>query len=160
MNGLIEMLTTRAEHLLGRAAGPLNFRLLIMPLVVTFFAVRAAMRDARQGQPPFFRTFLTRPAERARLVRSGLTDVGKIFVVALVLDTTYQILVLRAFYLGELLIVAVASAILPYLVVRSAASPLMRRVYRKHPKVAGQSAPHPKDDPKDRPDSPSNTDRR
>ena len=58
MDTFIEMLMSRAEHLLGRTAGPLNFRLLIMPLVVTFFAVRAAMRDARQGQPPFFRTFL------------------------------------------------------------------------------------------------------
>ena len=93
MDAFFEMLTSRVEHLLGRTAGPLNFRLLIMPLVVTFFAVRAAMRDARQGQPPFFRTLLTQPGERARLVRSVLKDVGKIFVVAIVLDTTYQILV-------------------------------------------------------------------
>ena len=132
MDTFLEMLTSRLEHLLGRTAGPLNFRLLVMPLVVTFFAIRAAMRDARQGQPPFFRTFLTQPGERARLVRSALKDVGKIFVVAIVLDTTYQILVLKSFYLGELLFVVMASAILPYLVVRSAVSPLMRRIYAKH----------------------------
>jgi len=132
MDTFLEMLTSRFEHLLGRTAGPFNFRLLVMPLVVTFFAIRAAMRDARQGQPRFFRTFLAQPGERARLVRSAFKDVGKIFVVAIVLDTTYQILVLKSFYLGELLIVVMASAILPYLVVRSAGSVLMRRIYAKH----------------------------
>ena len=58
MDALIEMLRSRYEHLVGRAGGPLNFRLLIMPLVVTFFAARAAMKDARAGQPPFFITLL------------------------------------------------------------------------------------------------------
>ena len=159
MDTIVEMLMTRLEHLLGRAAGPLNFRLLIMPLVVTFFAVRAAMRDARQGQPPFFRAFLSKRVEREQLIRSALKDVGKIFIVAIVLDTTYQILVLKSFYLGELLIVVMVSAVLPYLVVRSVVSPLMRRIYRKHPKATGQASTNPKDDPEYRPASPSNTDR-
>jgi hypothetical protein len=134
MDTLLEMLRSRVEHLLGRTAGPLNFRLLIMPLVVTFFAVRAAMRDAREGRPRFFRTLLTNPLERGRLARSALKDVGKIFVMAILLDTTYQLVVLKAFYLGELLVVVAASAILPYLVVRSAVSPLMRRIYRNQSK--------------------------
>jgi hypothetical protein len=158
MEALVEAVMSRVEHLLGRAGGPLNFRLLIMPLVVTFFAVRAAMRDARSGQPPFFRTILTNPVGRRRLIRSGLKDVGKIFIVAVVLDTTYQLTVLKAFYLGELLVVAMATAILPYLVVRSAAAILMRRIYRKHPKAAGQAATNPEDDPEGRPASSSNTD--
>lgn len=136
MDAFFELLTSRVEHLLGRTAGPLNFRLLVMPLVVTFFAVRAAMRDARRGQPPFFRTFLVQPGERGRLVRSALKDVGKILVVAIVLDTTYQVLVLKSFYLGELLIVVMATALLPYLVVRSAVSLLMRRIYRNQSRPA------------------------
>jgi hypothetical protein len=109
-----------------------------MPLVVTFFALRAAMRDARAGRPLYFRTLLLKPAERPRLIRSGLKDVGKIILMAVVLDTTYQILVLKAFYLEELLVVVMASALLPYFVVRSAGSILMRRIYRKHPKATGQ----------------------
>jgi hypothetical protein len=35
------------------------------------------------------------------------------------------------------------SAILPYLVLRSAVSFLMRRIYREHPKAAGQPAMKP-----------------
>lgn len=129
MDALLEMLTSRFEHLLGRAGGPLHFRLFVMPLVVTFFAVRAAMRDARAGQPRFFKALLTKPLERGRLVRSMLKDVGKVFIVAVVLDTVYQLMVLKTFILGELLFVVMVSAILPYLVVRSAVSPLMRRIY-------------------------------
>jgi hypothetical protein len=145
METLIEMLRSRFEHLVGRAGGPLNFRLFIMPLVVTFFAVRAAMRDARAGQPRFFMALLTKPLERGPLVRSMLKDIGKIFIMAILLDTTYQLLVLKAFYLGELLLVVMVSALLPYLVVRSAVSPLMRRIYRKHPKATSPSAAHPKE---------------
>ena len=143
---------------LGRAGGPLHFRLLIMPLVVTFFAVRAAMRDARTGQPHFFKALLTKPLERGRLLRSMLKDVGKIFIVAVVLDTTYQLTVLKAFYPGELLVVVMASAILPYLVVRSAVSPLMRRIYRKHPKAASPSATDPGETAEARPVSPPTPD--
>lgn len=160
METLLEMLRSRYEHLVGRAGGPLNFRLLIMPLVVTFFAVRAAMRDARAGQPPFFRTLLLKQAERPQLIRSMLKDVGKIFIVAVVLDTIYQLTVLKAFYLGELLFVVMVSAILPYLVARSAVSPLMRRIYREHPKAASQAATNPKDDSVGRPASPPNPDHR
>jgi hypothetical protein len=145
METLLEMLGSRFEHLVGRTGGPFNFRLLIMPLVVTFFAVRAAMRDARTGQPRFFITLLRKPLERGRLVRSMLKDVGKIVIVAVVLDTVYQLMVLKAFIPGELLIVVLVSAILPYFVVRSAVSVLMRLIYRKHPEAASQAATNPKD---------------
>ena len=49
---------------------------------------------------------------------------------AIVLDTTYQILVLKIFLPRATVFVVMVSAILPYLVVRSAISPLMRRIYR------------------------------
>ena len=142
MDNLLELLSSHGEHLLGRTAGPLNFRLLVMPLVTTFFAVRAAMRDAREGQPRFFQTFVTHPGDRARLFRSAMKDAGKILVMAIVLDTTYQILVLKSFYLVQLVFVVLVSAILPYLVVRSAISPLMRRIYRAQANPANSgSAP-------------------
>jgi hypothetical protein len=120
---IIEMLNSRLEHLLGRASGPLHFRLFIMPAVVTVLAIRAHLRDVREGKPTFLWAFLKSPIERRRLFRSGLKDFGKVFIVACVLDTTYQVLVLRSFYLGELLIVAVVCAIVPYFLIRG---PVMR----------------------------------
>lgn len=157
MDTLLEMLVRRAEHLIGRTGGPLHFRLFIMPLVVAFFAVRAAMRDAREGRPRFFRTLFANPAERAGLLRGALKDIGKIIIMAILLDTTYQLMVLKAFYLGELLVVVAASAILPYLVLRSAVSPLMRRLYRNQSKPANPSAAKPTEESAERPASTPNT---
>jgi hypothetical protein len=38
MDTILEMLTHRGEDLVGRAFGPLNFRLVVMPLVVNITA--------------------------------------------------------------------------------------------------------------------------
>ena len=111
MDAILEMLTRGVEQLLGRAGGPLHFRLLIMPIVVTILAVRAGLRDAREGRPAYLWAIFKKPTERHRLFRSGTKDVGKIFIVAVVLDTLYQLMVFRAFYIGQVLIVAVACAI-------------------------------------------------
>jgi len=138
MDTIIEMIGSRVEHLLGRASGPLHFRLFIMPIVVTILAVRAHLRDVREGRPVFMWAFLKNETERRRLFRSALKDFGKVFVVACVLDTIYQILVLGAFYPGELLIVAVACAIVPYLLVRG---PIMRVACMLHRKRTGSTDP-------------------
>ena len=118
METFLQMLSRGVGHLLGRFSGPLNFRLFIMPAVVTAFAIRAGLRDAREGQPPYLWGLVLKRRERRRLFRSGLKDVGKVFIVAVVLDTAYQIFVLRAFYPGQVIIVAVACAIVPYVLVR------------------------------------------
>ena len=75
--------------------------------------------------------WLTDPSERQRLLRSAIKDIGRIFIVACVLDTTYQLLVFRWFYPGEMLIVAVVCAILPYVVVRGLVTRLARMLYRR-----------------------------
>ena len=53
MDAILDMLSRGAAQLLGRAGGPLHFRLVMMPTVVTILAVRAGLRDAREGQPAF-----------------------------------------------------------------------------------------------------------
>jgi hypothetical protein len=128
LEAIVEMVQRAVEQLLGRAGGPLHFRLVIQPIVATVIAVRAGLKDAREGQPAFFWTVLTNPAERQILLRSGWKDIGKIFVVALVLDTAYQVIVLRAFYVVQGLIVAVVLAIVPYILVRGPVTRLARRL--------------------------------
>ena len=78
------------------------------------------------------------------MLRSVLKDVGKIFIVAVVLDTIYQLMVLKAFYLGELLVVVMASRHPAVSRGPQRRFLLMRRIYRKHPKAAGQPATNPK----------------
>ncbi len=131
MDTIFEMLASRGEHLLGRFSGPLNFRLVVMPTVVTILAIRAYLRDVREGKPTFLGAFFKNPTERRRLLRSGLKDFGRIFIIACVLDTIYQIWVLRSFYFGELLVVAVACAIVPYFLVRGPVMRIAHMLYRK-----------------------------
>ena len=126
MDVILEGLYRNVEQLLGRSSGPLNFRLVMMPIVVTVLAVRAHRRDVREGNPIFLGAFVTSPTERRRLFRSGLKDFGKVFIMACVLDTVYQVLVFRSFFPTEMLIVAVVCAIVPYFLVRG---PITRLVY-------------------------------
>ena len=130
MDVILDMLSRGVEQLLGRASGPLHFRLLIMPTLVTILAIRAGLRDAREGEPTFLWGILKNPAERPRLVHSGVKDIGRIFIVAIVLDTIYQIIVFKFFYVVQTLIVAVACAIVPYILMRGPITLLTRRLYK------------------------------
>ena len=127
MDIFLDAVSQSVEQLLGRASGPLHFRLFIMPIVVTILAIRAHLKDVREGHPIYLGAFLKDPTERQRLLKSGLKDFGRVFIIACVLDTTYQILVLKAFYPVQMLIVAVACAIVPYFLVRG---PIMRLAHR------------------------------
>jgi hypothetical protein len=131
MDAILEILFSRGEHLLGRFSGPLNFRLVVMPTVVTLLALRADWKDAREGRQAFLGAFIADPVERRRLFRMALKDIGRIFIVAIVLDTTYQLLVFRWVYPGEVLIVAIVCAIVPYVLVRGPITRTARLLYRK-----------------------------
>ena len=126
MDAILDFLAERFRQVFARAGGPLNFRLVVMPTVVSILAIRAHLRDVREGKPVFFGAFVTSPTERRRLVRSGLKDFGKVFVVACVLDTVYQLIALKGFYPGEMVFVAVMCAVVPYFLVRG---PITRLVH-------------------------------
>jgi len=123
-----------------------------MPLVVTILAIRAHLRDVREGRPTELWAFLKDPTQRRLLLRSGLKDFGKVFVVACVLDTTYQIMVLRSFYPAEMLVVAVVCAIVPYFLVRGPVTRIARLLYRKWAGPVAQSGTTPNQHTKGRPE--------
>jgi hypothetical protein len=130
MDTMVEILTRIYHDILGRSTGPLNFRFVVMPIVVSVLAVRAHLRDVREGRATTLGAFLNDPVERRRLFRSGLKDFGRVFIVAVVLDTTYQLLVFRWVYPGEVLLIAVACAIVPYFLVRGPIMRLLRLLFR------------------------------
>jgi hypothetical protein len=123
MDAFLEILGRGFEQLLGRASGPLHLRLLITPAVVTILAIRAGLKDARAGHSTFLSA---NQAERRDLVRSGWKDIGRVFILAIVLDTVYQLIFLRAFYVVQALIVAVLLAIVPFALFRNVVSRLTR----------------------------------
>lgn len=118
--------TRIADDLLARVTGPMKFRLILQPAMAAYFAIRAGLADARSGKPPYFSTLLSDPANRAALIESGWKDVGKVFVLAVVLDVVYQLVVSRFVYPGESLVVAVVLAIVPYLILRGTVTRIVR----------------------------------
>jgi hypothetical protein len=97
-----------------------------MPTVVTLLAIRAGLRDARTGEPAFLWGIICHSNRRRERILAAWKDITQIFIVALVVDTAYQLSVLRAFYIVQALIVAVACAIVPYVLIRGPATCLAR----------------------------------
>lgn len=122
-----ELLVRTWQHLLGRIGGPLSFRLAIQPAVAAILAIRAGRKDAREGRPPYLWAILSNPSERHRLLLDGWKDIGKVFVVAAVLDVVYQLIVHRWFYPIQTLIVSTLLAIIPYLLIRGPVTRIARR---------------------------------
>jgi hypothetical protein len=98
------------ENMVGRSIGPMNLRLVIQTAVA--------------GRPAFLWAAITNPAYRHELLRQGARDVGKVFVVSVVLDAAYQLIVERGVFLLELLVVATVLAIVPYVLIRGPVSRL------------------------------------
>jgi hypothetical protein len=123
-----EILQRVWDNLIGRATGPINLRLLIQPSVAIFFAVRSGLKDAREGRPAFLWGVLFKPGHRDELLNQGWKDVGMVFIIAMVLDAIYQLIVHRGVYVLEMLITATVLAIVPYLLVRGPVNRIARRL--------------------------------
>jgi hypothetical protein len=113
------------EHLLGRLDGPMHFRFIFQPLMAALFAIRDGRRDARAGRKPF--RLMTDPAQRREVLLTGWKSVGKVFVIAFILDAVYQFKVFHWFYPSQALSVALFLAIVPYSLLRGPVNWLTRR---------------------------------
>jgi hypothetical protein len=121
------------DMVIGRAGGPFHLRLILQPTVASILGVRAGLADARAGRRPYFWTVLRADVhDRRHLLRDGWSDVKKVFIIALVLDVIYEIVVHRWVYPVQALLVAIALAIIPYLIVRGLTTRIAsRRVAKK-----------------------------
>ena len=122
-----EILPRVLEHMIDRISGPMEFRLYLQPLVAGVLAFRAGLKDAREGKAPYFWALWTQPSHRAEMLREGWKSVGNVVLLAWALDVVYQIIVLGFVYPGEALLVALALAIAPYLIVRGLVNRLWSR---------------------------------
>lgn len=113
--------------LADRVSGPMKFRLLLQPVMAAVFAIKSGLRDARTGKPPYFWALFTDPDHRNDMLTDGWKSVGKVFILAMVLDVIYQIIVLRFVYPGEVIVVAILLAIVPYLLLRGLTTRLARK---------------------------------
>ena len=113
-----DFVTRFFENLVGRIHGPMNFRMIIQPLMAIIFAVIDGRKDALAGKAPYAWAIFTDPGHRRDLFRSGWKSIGKMFIIAIVLDAVYQFITVRWFYPLEALVTAIILAIIPYLLVR------------------------------------------
>ncbi|HBL23170.1 MAG TPA: hypothetical protein DDZ40_03545 [Deltaproteobacteria bacterium] len=113
-----EWLIRIVDNFLDRVSGPMKFRLILQPLMAIIFAVRSGLRDAKEGRPAYFWAIFTDPHNRREMLRDGWKSVGRIFILAIIIDAVYQIIELHWFYPLEAFIVAIVLAIIPYLLIR------------------------------------------
>jgi hypothetical protein len=114
------------EMLIGRDHGPLAFRFIAQPLMAAFLAVRAGMRDARAGRPPYGWAVTVDAAHRRELVRDGWKDIGRLFAIAVAMDLVYQLIVFHWIYPLQSLIVGATLAVPPYFLLRGLTNRLAR----------------------------------
>jgi hypothetical protein len=125
------MWTRLITQLAARVSGPMKFRMVLQPAMAAFFAIRSGLADARAGRPPYFWALVTDPAQRKNMIKDGWKSVGRVFILALLLDVVYQVIILHFVYVGEAIIVAFVLAILPYLILRGLVTRLARRNYAR-----------------------------
>src|ERR1700760_2972400 len=101
------------SQLIERVSGPMKFRLVLQPCMAAFFAIRAGLADAKAGKPPYLWTMISDPEQRKGLIKDGWKSVGRVVILAIVLDVIYQIIEIHFVYLGEAIIVAFILAVLP-----------------------------------------------
>jgi hypothetical protein len=110
------------ESFVNRLDGPLHFRFIIQPLMAAIFAALDGVKDAKGGKPAYFWALLGNPEHRRELLRDGWKHFGKIFILAIVLDVIYQLKVHHTVRPGEVLIVALLLAVVPYVLLRGPAN--------------------------------------
>ena len=118
---IIRDVFSRGSHqMIGRISGPLNFRLIITPIIVTLMALTAGWRDAQHGEPAFFWALVSDPEKRRARMQAVWASIKRVIIVASIIDMLYQLYAFRAYYVFQTILLVIVVAILPYILVRGA----------------------------------------
>ncbi len=115
------------SDIFNRPGGPMSLRFLLQPIMAIVAALHDGLKDARSGRSPYLWTMLTNPVERGGRLREGLIATGRTILIGLVIDTIYQAVVLKTFYPGEAVVIAILLAFVPYLLLRGPIARIARR---------------------------------
>jgi hypothetical protein len=110
------------KDLLMRPGGPMTFRFILQPIMAAIVAFRDGLQGARLRRTPYFWTVLTDRNERLARLYGGLVSTAQIILLGIVMDAIYQYIVLKQFYPGQMVIVALLLAFVPYLLLRGLAA--------------------------------------
>ena len=127
-----ELLKQFWSDLIGRVHGPFTFRLILQPLTSALIACRAGLRDARFARPAYAWAIITNPIDRRDLLREGWRELTRVFIVAVIIDLIYEIVVFHEIHPVQSLIVAALLALLPYPFLRGLMNRIVCRWRRSH----------------------------
>ena len=101
-------------------------RIIIQPLVSFIIGLRAGVKDAHTGQPPFGWSVLSGHSQRRALLKQAWKDIARVFIASIIIDLIYQISVLRWIYPLQAVFVATVLACVPYALARGPINRLMK----------------------------------
>jgi hypothetical protein len=127
MSELQGLLSRLWADLVARPGGPLEFRLILQPLVAALLAVRDGRVDARTGRPPYAWTLLHDPVHRRERLREGVKATFRVVLLGVAIDALYQFKVRGTVYPGEALGIALLLGFVPYVLIRGPADRIARR---------------------------------
>lgn len=110
----------------ARPGGPMTFRFVLQPLMAAIAAWSDGRKDALTGRSPYLWTILTDAGARGGRLREGLIATARIILLGLGMDAIYQYTVLKTFYPGEMAVIAILLAFLPYVLLRGIFARIMR----------------------------------
>lgn len=114
-----DILTRFWRDIIERFGGPLTLRFILQPLMATILGARDGWIRARERRSGDVLNTINVTTKRRAAMRAAWRSIRNVFVLAVALDTIYQIVILHWFYPGETLVIALVVALLPYLCVRS-----------------------------------------
>jgi hypothetical protein len=123
------MFTRILENMEMRVSGPLKFRLFLQPTMAVILGVMGGLKDARMGRPPYFWGIFTIARGRRAELEDGWRSIWRVFILAIVLDIIFQLIVLKWVYPGETILVALILAIIPYVLVRGPVNRIASRLH-------------------------------
>ena len=106
------------HDLLERPSHLFRFRFILQPVMAGIAAVHDGIADARRGRTPYFWALVTRSSRLVGRLEEGVISTERVLLLGLVMDTIYQLIVLKTFYPAEAAIVAIVLAFIPYLLLR------------------------------------------
>lgn len=116
-----------------RPGGPMTFRFVLQPTMAFLAALHDGIKDARLGRPLYSWSLFTSREGRAERLHEGLLATARIILLGLGMDAIYQAKVLDTFHPGEMVVVALLLAFLPYVLLRGPISRIARRWFaRQH----------------------------
>jgi len=129
----MELLARFWELMVGRVEGPMAFRLIMQPLMAIAFGIHAGLGDAKADRTPYLKAALAAsPTPRHQLERDAWRDIGKVFILAIVLDCVYQVKEFGWIYPVQAGVVAVLLAVIPYVLVRGTLARLLEHRRVRH----------------------------